>query len=104
MAAKTAFLLASRQLQVSEDWVVGLTGIEPVTHRFRSIGATRSAYSAGKPGGTATAMMSSRGKWASAFLSRTFTTSPRSNRASPQLRQEVRTMSHRIDRTLEDKA
>ena len=31
MAAKTAFLLASYQLRVSEDWVVGTTGIEPVT-------------------------------------------------------------------------
>ena len=28
---KTAFLLASYQLRVSEDWVVGTAGIEPVT-------------------------------------------------------------------------
>ena len=31
MAAKTAFLLASYQLQVSEDWVVGAPGLEPGT-------------------------------------------------------------------------
>jgi hypothetical protein len=30
MAAKTAFLLASCQLRVSEDWVVGKPGLEPV--------------------------------------------------------------------------
>jgi hypothetical protein len=28
---KKAFLFASYQLRVSEDWVVGTTGIEPVT-------------------------------------------------------------------------
>jgi hypothetical protein len=39
MAVKTAFLLASYQLRVSGDWVVGLTGIEPLTRRFRSIDA-----------------------------------------------------------------
>ena len=31
MAAKTAFLLANYQSRVSEDWVVGTAGIEPVT-------------------------------------------------------------------------
>jgi hypothetical protein len=31
LAAKTAFLLASSQSRVSEDWVVGAPGIEPVT-------------------------------------------------------------------------
>jgi len=31
MAAKTAFLLASYQLRVSEDWVVGAPGLEPGT-------------------------------------------------------------------------
>ena len=31
MPAKGAFLLASYQLRVSEDWVVGTAGIEPVT-------------------------------------------------------------------------
>ena len=31
MAAKTAFLLASYQLRVSEDWVVGVPGLEPGT-------------------------------------------------------------------------
>jgi hypothetical protein len=31
MAAKAGFLLARCQLRVSEDWVVGTTGIEPVT-------------------------------------------------------------------------
>ena len=32
MAAKRAFLLASYQLRVSEDWVVGQPGLEPGTH------------------------------------------------------------------------
>jgi hypothetical protein len=32
MAAKTAFLFANYLLRVSEDWVVGATGMEPVTH------------------------------------------------------------------------
>ena len=36
MAAKMAFLLASYQLRVSEDWVVGTTGIEPVTQRLNT--------------------------------------------------------------------
>jgi hypothetical protein len=31
IAAKTAFLLASYQLRVSEDWVVGAPGLEPGT-------------------------------------------------------------------------
>src|SRR5215470_4442280 len=31
MAAEMAFLLASYQLRVSEDWVVGAPGLEPVT-------------------------------------------------------------------------
>ena len=31
MAAKVAFLLAGFEVLVSEDWVVGTTGIEPVT-------------------------------------------------------------------------
>ena len=31
MAAKAAFLLVSYLLRVSQDWVVGTTGIEPVT-------------------------------------------------------------------------
>ena len=31
MAAKTAFLLTSYQLRVSEDWVVGASGLEPGT-------------------------------------------------------------------------
>ena len=32
LAAKTALLLASYQSRVSEDWMVGTAGIEPVTH------------------------------------------------------------------------
>ena len=32
IAAKTAFLVASCQLRVSEDWVVGEPGLEPGTH------------------------------------------------------------------------
>jgi hypothetical protein len=32
MAAKTAFLLASCQLRVSEDWVVETEGIELAAH------------------------------------------------------------------------
>jgi hypothetical protein len=32
MAAKTAFLLASRQLRVSEDWVVETVDIELAAH------------------------------------------------------------------------
>ena len=36
MAAKAAFVLASYRLRVSEDWVVGTTGIEPVTQRLNT--------------------------------------------------------------------
>src|SRR6516162_5514201 len=35
MAAKTALLLASYQLRVSEDWVVGAPGLEPGTRSLR---------------------------------------------------------------------
>jgi hypothetical protein len=38
--AQTAYLNLTGKHPVRGDWVVGLTGIEPVTHRFRSIDAT----------------------------------------------------------------
>jgi hypothetical protein len=31
MAAKTAFVLEGFNIRVSEDWVVGMIGIEPMT-------------------------------------------------------------------------
>jgi hypothetical protein len=31
MAVKTAFVLEGFNIRVSEDWVVGMTGIEPMT-------------------------------------------------------------------------
>jgi hypothetical protein len=43
MAAKTVFLLASYLPRVSEDWVVGESGLEPRTHCLRVVDLERCA-------------------------------------------------------------